>query len=291
MKHGQSVDINRDIVGLAGASFGAGLSGTFVVNGSPTKTQILDEQKGQTQLANLTMSGIVLLVVLFFTTVLTDMPKSVLAAIVFLIGIDLIDIVGLRRIYRRRQSEFVIAVVTAVVVCAIGVEQGVILAIVVSILEVIRRLYKPRDFVIGVSGTDHPTFAQATPGAQSAPGLIVFRYDADLFYANVNRFIDDVQKLVENAPDPVRWLVLDAGPIDDVDYSAGVALSGLLDFLDSRGIVLAVARADDSLVETLKHYELLDRIGTDRFYDELTDAVAAFRGSSAGQGPTTAAPA
>jgi MFS superfamily sulfate permease-like transporter len=176
-------------------------------------------------------------------------------------------------------------------VCAIGVEQGVILAIVVSILEVIRRLYKPRDFVIGVSGTDHPTFAQATPGAQSAPGLIVFRYDADLFYANVNRFIDDVQKLVENAPDPVRWLVLDAGPIDDVDYSAGVALSGLLDFLDSRGIVLAVARADDSLVETLKHYELLDRIGTDRFYDELTDAVAAFRGSSAGQGPTTAAPA
>ena len=257
-----------------------------MVNGSPTKTQILDEQKGQTQLANLTMSGIVLLVVLFFTAVLTDMPKSVLAAIVFLIGIDLIDILGLKRISRRRQSEFVIALVTAIVVCAIGVEQGVILAIVVSILEVIRRLYKPKDFVVGVSSKDHQTFERATPGAQSAPGLIVFRYDADLFYANVNRFIDDVQQLVEKAPDPVRWLVLDAGAIDDVDYSAGIAFSGLLDFLDSRGITFTLARADDSLVETLKHYEMLDRIGEDHLYDNLTDAVDAFRRAPATPGPS-----
>jgi hypothetical protein len=98
MKHGQSVDVNRDILGLSGANFAAGLSGTFVVNGSPTKTEILDEQKGRTQLANLTMSAIVLLVALFFTAVLTDMPKAVLGAIVFLIGIGLVDIAGLRRI-------------------------------------------------------------------------------------------------------------------------------------------------------------------------------------------------
>ena len=143
MKHGQSVDVNRDIVGLAGANFAAGLSGTFVVNGSPTKTQILDSQNGRTQVANLTMSAIVLLVALFFTTALTDMPKAVLGAIVFLIGLDLIDIAGLRRIARRRRSEFVIAVLTAVVVCAVGIEQGIVLAIVVSIIEVIRRQYEP----------------------------------------------------------------------------------------------------------------------------------------------------
>ena len=151
MKHGQSVDVNRDIVGLAGANFAAGLSGTFVVNGSPTKTQILDSQNGRTQVANLTMSAIVLLVALFFTTALTDMPKAVLGAIVFLIGLDLIDIAGLRRIARRRRSEFVIAVLTAVVVCAVGIEQGIVLAIVVSIIEVIRRQYEPRDFVLAVS--------------------------------------------------------------------------------------------------------------------------------------------
>ena len=123
MMHGQKVDVNRDIVGLAGAIFATGLSGAFVVNGSPTKTQILDEQKGRTRVANLTMSGIVLLVVLFFTTVLTDLPTSVLGAIVFLVGLDLVDVRGLRRIARRRRSEFVIALETAIGVCAIGVEQ------------------------------------------------------------------------------------------------------------------------------------------------------------------------
>jgi high affinity sulfate transporter 1 len=277
MKHGQSVDVNRDIVGLAGANLAAGLSGTFVVNGSPTKTQILDEQGGRTQVANLTMSVIVLLVALFFTTVLTDMPKAVLGAIVFLIGLDLIDIAGLRRIARRRRSEFFIAAVTAVVVCAVGVEQGVILAIVVSLLEVIRRQYKPKDFVLGVTDSGQQSYRQAAPGAQSAPGLIIFRYDAELFYANANRFIDDIESLVDNAPDQVRWLILDAGGLDDIDYSAGIALAGLLDYLGSRQITFAMAEVDSSLVDTLRAYELLDRIGPDHVYDTVAEAIEAFR--------------
>jgi len=281
MKHGQGVDVNRDIVGLAGANFAAGLSGTFVVNGSPTKTQILDSQHGRTQVANLTMSAIVLLVALFFTTVLTDMPKAVLGAIVFLIGLDLIDIAGLRRISRRRRSEFVIAVVTAVVVCAVGIEQGIILAIVVSIVEVIRRQYQPRDFVLALSAAGQESFQEAAPGTQSESGLIVFRYDAPLFYANANRFVDDVEKLIDNAPDQVRWLILDAGGLDDIDYSAGVALAGLFDYLDAHQITFAMARVDPWLVDTLRAYDVLDRIGPDRLYDTLAEAVDAFRGDTA----------
>ena len=280
MKHGQNVDVNRDIVGLAGANLAAGMSGTFVVNGSPTKTQILDEQKGRTQLANLTMSGIVLLVVLFFTTVLTDMPKSVLGAIVFLIGIDLIDVLGLRRIARRRRSEFVIALVTAVVVCAVGVEQGIVLAIVVSILEVIRRHYKPKDFVVSVSPTGDESYAKAVPGAQSDPGLIIFRYDSDLFYANANRFVDDVEALIAKAPDPVRWLILDAQSVDDVDYSAGIAIAGLMDYLTARHVTFALSGADTGLVDTLRAYDLLDRIGADHLHDSLSQALDAFRADS-----------
>jgi high affinity sulfate transporter 1 len=277
MKHGQGVDVNRDIVGLAGANFAAGLSGTFVVNGSPTKTQILDEQKGRTQVANLTMSGIVLLVALFFTSLLTDMPKAVLAAIVFLIGIDLIDAIGLRLIARRRRSEFYIALLTAVVVCAVGVEQGIVLAIVVSIVEVIRRQYEPRDFVLAVSSTGQQSYQQAAPGTQSEPGLIVFRYDARLFYANVNRFVDDIQGLVDNAPDQVRWLILDAGGIDDIDYSAGIALAGLLDYLDAHQITFAMAGVDPGLIDTLRAYDLFDRIRPDHLYDTLDEAIVAFR--------------
>jgi len=280
MKHGQNVDVNRDIVGLAGANLAAGLSGTFVVNGSPTKTQILDEQKGRTQLANLTMSGIVLLVVLFFTTVLTDMPKSVLGAIVFLIGIDLIDVHGLRRIARRRQSEFVIALVTAVVVCAVGVEQGIILAIVASILEVIRRHYKPKDFVVTVSPNGDESYAKAIPGAQSDAGLIIFRYDSDLFYANANRFVDDVEALIDKAPDPVRWLILDAKSVDDIDYSAGVSIAGLMDYLKARQVTFALSGADTGLIDTLRAYDLLDRIGADHLHDSLSEALDAFRADS-----------
>ena len=281
MKHGQNVDVNRDIVGLAGANLAAGLSGTFVVNGSQTKTQILDEQKGHTQLANLTMSGIVLLVVLFFTAALTDMPKSVLGAIVFLIGIDLIDVLGLRRIASRRRSEFVIALVTAVVVCGIGVEQGIILAIIVSILEVIRRHYKPKDYVVSVSKTGEESFGPASPGTQSDSGLIIFRFDSDLFYANANRFVEDVETLVDKAPDPVRWFILDAGAVDDIDYSAGISLGGLLNYLEARHITFALVGADTSLVDTLRAYDLLDRIGTGHLHDSLSEALDAFHNDSA----------
>jgi MFS superfamily sulfate permease-like transporter len=276
MKHGQSVDVNRDIVGLSGASFAAGLSGTFVVNGSPTKTQILDDQKGRTQLSNLTMSLIVLLVVLFFTAVLTNMPKAVLAGIVFLIGVSLVDIKGLREIGRVRKDEFVIAVVTAVVVCAVGVEQGIILAIVVSILNIIRRQYKPKDFVVGVDAGGQPTYQPAVSGVQSAPGLIIFSYDAALFYANANRFVDDVERLIETAPTPVEWLILDAGGLDDIDYSAHKSLDGLLDYLEAKGITACLARADAGLMATLTSYGMDQRIAPDHIFGNLVDAYAAF---------------
>ena len=289
MKHGQSVDVNRDILGLSGANFAAGLSGTFVVNGSPTKTEILDEQKGRTQLANLTMSAIVLLVALFFTEVLTDMPLAVLGAIVFLIGIGLVDIAGLRRIAQRRRSEFFIAVMTAVVVCAVGVEQGIILAIVVSILEVVRRQYQAKDFVISVSETGQETYGPATAGSQSEPGLILFRYEAKLFYANANRFVDDIENVIDTAPDQVRWLILDAGSLVDVDYSAGIALGGLLDYLENRQITFAIVLADSGLIDTLRAYDLLDRIGS-HHYDTINDALAAFHGDATALSPQPGRP-
>jgi len=277
MKHGEKVDVNRDIVGLSGSNLAAGLSGTFVVNGSPTKTQILDGQKGRTQVANITMSAVALLFTLYFTSVLTNMPKAVLAGIVFLIGVDLIDIEGFKRIAARRKDEFVIALVTAVVVCAVGVEQGIILAIVVSILDIIRRQYQPRDFVVGTLDSSQPTYEPAEPGVQSEAGLVVFRYDAPLFYANANSFIDHIQRILEGAPDPVRWLVLDAGTLDDVDYSAGLSLGGLLDYLEQRNVVFALARADAGLLETLASYGLRERIIDEHIFGSLAEAVEAFR--------------
>ncbi len=276
-KHGDRVDINRDIVGLSGASLAAGLTGTFVVNGSPTKTQILDGQKGKSQVANLTMSVVVLIIVLFLTGLLTDMPKATLGAIVFLIGIDLIDIGGLKTVYKARQSEFWIAAVTAVVVFAVGVEQGIVLAIVASLVEMVRRQYKPHRFVLGVNSQGQPTYEKAQNGMQSAPGLLVFRYDADLFYANANQFSDAVQQLFNAAPDPVRWLILDCSSIPDVDYSAGAALRQLVAFVHQRGSVFALGGLDPDLQATLEQFGVLQLLKVDHIYPTVEDAVAGFR--------------
>ena len=277
MKHGDKVDINRDIVGLSGANLAAGLTGTFVVNGSPTKTEILDEQHGRSQVANLTMAAIALLFTMFFTTLLADMPKAVLAGIVFLIGVGLIDILGMRTIKKMRVSEFWIAVATTVVVFAVGVEQGIIVAIVVSILDIIRRQYRPASFVVSETHDDEPVYTKAAPGTQSEPGLVVFRYDSELFYANANRFVEDVQAVIAGAPDQVRWVVLDTTAITDLDYSAGIAFKGLANYLEANGIALGVTSVDPVLLETMKHYGLGDLIPESMMFDTIEEAIAGFR--------------
>ena len=281
MKHGEKVDVNRDIVGLSGGNLAAGLSGTFVVNGSPTKTQILDGQGGRTQVANLTMAAVALVFTLFFTGLLADMPEAVLAAIVFLIGVDLIEIAGLRRVAARRKDEFIIAAVTAAVVCAIGVEQGILLAIAASIVDIVRRQYHPRDFVLDTTDAAEPRFLPVTAGVRSEPGLVVFRYDAPLFYANANSFVDDIQHVVETAPEPVRWVVVDSSGLIDVDYSAGLALQGLLDYLDHHRITFALARADTSILDALDAFGLRGRIRDEHIFESLEGAVEAYRSAAA----------
>ena len=279
-KHGERVDVNRDIVGLSAANLAAGLSGTFVVNGSPTKTQILDEQKARTQVANLTMAAVVLVILLFLTGVLANLPKPVLGAIVFLIAVDLIDLRGLERVRLVRGSEFVIAVLTAVVVVLAGVQQGLVLAVALSLLNLVRRQYRPHRFVISLDAKGDPTYRPAEPGMESSPGLIVFRYDADLFYANANQFADSVRQIITSAPDPVRWLVLDCSSITDADYSAGAALHELVTFVHSRGAVFALAGVDPELRTMLARLGVLRLLHVDHVYDTVEDAVAGYRTSS-----------
>ncbi|HEX8347780.1 MAG TPA: SulP family inorganic anion transporter [Actinoplanes sp.] len=275
-KHGDAVDINRDIVGLGGANLAAGLTGTFVVNGSPTKTQILDEQKGRTQVANVTMAAVVLLFTLFFTELLRNMPTAVLAGIVFLIGVSLIDVPGLQRLLRRRRNEFVVALITTVTVFAVGVEQGIVLAVVLSLLDLIRRQYKPGDYVVGQDASGEPVYLPALPGAQSRPGLVIFRYDADLFYANANRFADHFESVISAAPDPVRWVALDCAAIADIDYSAGVTLANLVNYSRAHNARFVLVRPDTALLATLRSYGTLDVIGADNVFRTLADAFRAW---------------
>jgi high affinity sulfate transporter 1 len=284
MKHSERVDINKDIVGLAGANIAAGLTGTFVVNGSPTKTEILDEQRGRSQMANITMSLVVIVVVLFLTKYLTNMPVAVLAAIVFMIGLGLVDIKGLRRLSAARVSEFVIACVTAIVVFAWGVEEGIILAIALSVVELVRRAYTPSDFLVGVNKGGEPTYTAAEPGSQSLPGLLVFRFDSRLFYANASLFVDRIQELIAAAPSRVRWLILDCSSIGDIDYSASLNLEGLIAALHEEKRTFALANVDPELLKVLTKLKTLEHFDNAHIYPTVQEAVAAFRADS----PTTA---
>jgi MFS superfamily sulfate permease-like transporter len=261
-----------------------------VVNGSPTKTQILDEQKGRTQLANMTMAAVVLLFTLFFTGLLADMPSAVLAGIVFLIGVSLIDLPGMKRLWGRRRSEFVVALITAVTVFAVGVEQGIILAVVLALLDLIRRQYKPGDYIVAQDPAGEPVYLPAKPGVQSLPGLVIFRYDADLFYANANRFADHFESVIAAAPDPVRWVALDCATISDVDYSAGVTPNNLVEYARAHNARFVLVRPDTELLATLRVYGTLDAIGEENIFLTLGEAIHAYRADPdaadvAGRGP------
>ncbi|MDL9935416.1 SulP family inorganic anion transporter [Gordonia sp. ABSL1-1] len=276
-RHGETADVNRDILGLAGANAIAGFSGSFVVNGSPTKTQILDEQRARTQVANLTMAGVTLVVVVFLGDALADLPHAVLSAIVAVVAVDLIDLHALRRIWRMRRVEFGIAIFTAIVVMALGVQDGIVTAMAISLLELVRRQYRPERFVIVVDEAGTRTYRKAEPGRQSLPGLIVFRYDADLFYANASRFADDVMELIRNAPDPVRWLVLDCTAIGDVDYSASAVMADLIAYVHSHGAHFVLAGIDPELQKTLVTEGLLADLDPDHVYRGVGSAVRAYR--------------
>lgn len=276
-RHRQALDENADLVGLSAANAAAALSGTFVVNGSPTQTAMVEGSGGRSQLAHVATAAIVAFVLLFLTGPLHYLPQCVLGAIVFTIAVGLIDVRGLRDIRRESPGEYRLALITAAVVVVVGVEQGILLAMVLSLLRHVRHSYRPHSAVLvqDDAGPWRPTPAVA--GALSAPGLVVFQFGADLFYANAGRFVEDVRRLLEGAPGPVHWLVVDAGAITAVDYSAARVLRDFCDDLTRDGIGLLFVHAESSLEADLKRHRLMDVIGADHIFDTLREALAAVR--------------
>jgi SulP family sulfate permease len=276
---------NVDLVGLGMASVGAGLSGTFVVNGSPTKTQMLDSNGGRTQIATLTTSVIVLIVLLFLTKPLAYMPSAVLASVVFLIGIELVDVKGMRKIYAQRRLEFWVALVTAIVVIFIGVEQGILLAIVMSLLAHVQRGYKPKNAVLAANEAGHIHPTSVSDHAEVTPGLLIYRFNHSMYYANAELFTQEVLDLVKQADPPLTWFCLDAAAIDDVDYSAAATLLEMYNQLKERGVRLVLADVSDEVSFELDKSEVTGLIGKDGFFDTIADVIAAYNQSTKGKQP------
>ena len=267
---------NTDLVGLGLANIGAGLSGTFVVNGSPTKTQMVDSAGGRTQLSLLFTTVIVLLVLLFLTGPLAYMPEAVLSAVVFLIGIDLIDIQGMKNIYAQRRSEFWVALITTLMVVFVGVEQGIILAIVLSLIDHTRRGYRPKNVVMVPADSGTLDARPVTTRAQALPGLLIYRFTHSMYYANAEQLSEEITDLVNHSDPPLRWLCLDASSVDDVDYSAAETLRSIFGILKQKGIHLVVAQVLDD-VRDESRYNLRQLFGEDAFYDTLDQVMHDYR--------------
>jgi len=276
-RHRQTLDENADLVGLSAANAAAGFSGAFVVNGSPTQTAMVEAAGGQSQLAHLTTAAVVACVLLFLTGPLHYLPQCVLAAIVFTIAVGLIDVRGMREIRRESPGEYRLALLTAAVVVVVGVEQGILLAMLLSLLRHVRHSYRPHTAVLVQEDTGQWRSTPAVAGAVSRPGLVVFQFGADLFYANAGRFVEDARRLVEGAPMPVQWLVVDAGAITAIDYSAARALREFCDDLTRDGVGLLFVHTELSLQADLKRHRVIDVIGTDHIFDTLREALAAVR--------------
>jgi len=273
IRHGERVDADADILGLAMANASAGVSGAFVVNGSPTQTAMAERAGARSQVAQVVFAGVVALVLLFATGPLQFLPRCVLAAVVFTIAVGLVDLAGLAAIRRESPGEFSLAVVTAAAVALIGVEQGILLAIALSLLRHVRHSYRPHTMLLAPDTAGRWVPQDVLPGMQTEPGLIVYRFGADLFYANETRFVDEVERLVAQAPSPVHRLVVDAAAITAIDYSAARAVRDLMKTLTARGVTVVFGRVSPYLRSDMDRHGITAALGPSRIFATLHEAL------------------
>jgi MFS superfamily sulfate permease-like transporter len=243
VKYDEAFSENTDLVGLGAANAVAAFSGTFVVNGSPTKTQVADSSGGRSQLAQLTTAAVVLVVLVLLTGPLAYLPEAALAAVVFLI--------------------------------AVGVEYGLALAIVASIVDHLRHSYSPLNSVLVKSPAGHWRPIPVAPGARTEEGLVIYRFGTSLYFANTAKLVDDVMALTGHGG-PVRWLVVDCTAIEDIDYTASVVLARLAEELQRRHVRLVLSTVLGPVRQQLDRYGIGPALGPGCYYGTPTEALDAF---------------
>jgi high affinity sulfate transporter 1 len=272
-----SFNENSDMIGLGMANIGAGLTGAFVVNGSPTKTQMVESAGGKSQLTHLTTSMVVLLVLLFFTAPLAYMPKAVLSAIVFLIGVELVDIRGIADIYRERPWEFWVAVITAGVVVFVGVEQSIILAMVMSLIAHTRHGYRPNNMLLVSDETLGWLEQPISNPVQAAPGLMIYRFMHNMYYANSQILTEEINRLMKDANPPLKWFCIDGSAVNDVDFTAAEALRSLHVILSEVNVRIVFCEITDHVMAEFDRSGLTPLFGRNAFFATPNAVVKGFR--------------
>jgi sulfate permease, SulP family len=285
VRHGQDIDANAELRALGVCNVGVGLTHGFPVSSSGSRTALGDAVGGRTQLYSLVTLAFVLVVMLFGRGILATFPSAALGALVVYAALRLIDVPEFKRLASFRRSEVILALATTAAVLVFGVLYGVLVAIGLSILELLRRLARAHDGVLGfVPGVAGMHDVDDYPEADLVPGLLVYRYDAPLFFANAEDFRERAMLAVNDYPGRVEWFLLNAEANVEVDLTALDAVDQLRTELNRRGIVFAMARVKQELRDSLRAAGLLDKIGEDHIYPTLPTAVEAYRRHISGGG-------
>lgn len=274
-KEGKDTDPQQEFLGLAAANAGSALLGGFPANGSDSRSALLAGSGARTRLAGLGAAAAVVVTLLVLMPLIRDLPQAALGAVIIITATRLIDLPAFRRLWRIRRTDFVLAAVTALGVLTFGVLEGIVVGVTVSLLEVLRRAVLPYTAVLGRTGE-----AQAYRDvvnyrdAETLPGLVVYRFDAPLYFANADVLRAELLRLITDAEPPVRQIVLDAEAVYDMDTTGAEVLHRVVDDCDRAGVGMALARTRTPVRALLRGTGLDQRV---RLYHRVADAVAAYR--------------
>jgi high affinity sulfate transporter 1 len=275
---GPGLDANQEFLALGTANLGAGALHGFPVSSSASRTALASSAGARSQAYSLVAGAVVLAVLLFLSPLLTRTPSAVLGALVVYAAARMIDFAGFRRLASFRRRELLLALGCLVGVLALDILYGVIVAVGLSVAELLTRVARPHDAVEGlVPGMAGMHDVDDYPQARTIPGLLVYRYDSPLFFANAEDFRHRALAAVDDQTGPVRWFVLNTEANVEVDITALDAVDELRRELTRRGIVFALARVKQDLLDDLEAYGLADSVGKDRIFPTLPTAVAAYR--------------
>ncbi|MCS6849185.1 MAG: SulP family inorganic anion transporter [Anaerolineae bacterium] len=288
-KYGDKLDADQEMFAFGAANAAAGLTGAFVVGSSASRTAAMDGAGARSQLPSLVAAGVVAILLLFFSPLLALLPNAALGGIVANAVLSLIEVGELKELFHQRRSEFFIAIVALLSVLVLGALPAVVIAFLLSTIVVVGSASKPHTAVLQVQpdaqGALVEAAAQSHPSS-TLPGLIVYRFSSSLYFANANAFTEEVEHLIEDVEaqgEKVRWFVLDAEAINDVDTTGAEALRVAHDYLSKRGIVFALARANPIVIGFLETYELDEAIPESRRFATNRQAIEAYsRATDAG---------
>ena len=277
LKRGDHVDSSHEMVAIGASNIAAGLFHGFPVSGSASRTAVAETNGARTQLTGVIGSAAILAILVFANDLMSNLAIATLAAILISAAFVLADLPTLAWLAKVSRVELVLSLVTTVGVAWLGPMRGLGVAVALSVIDFLRRAWRPHSAVLGriINRKGYHDLARH-PDAVLAPGLVLFRFDAPLFVANADHFAQEIRAAIDDRPEPIRWVVLAAEPITDIDTTAAEMLGSLLDELDSRSVTLVVAEMKGRVKDRLRLYGLADRIGEQSLYPTVGSAMKAY---------------